>query len=262
MELPVASGVVAEAEYWPGEADLPAVLVVHDFLQTREVSTVRRLAEALADQGFSVLTPSLTLGFSRRQQGVACEALHTHSMQQDIAELRAWTVWLTQRSGKPPVLIGHSAGGVHLSAMLEANRDLDVAHAVLIGLSHFGEGLDAPGLAALRARALSDLASTTDLMQPYALTYCRSYVTTPANLLSYLQWDKDRLARALATSPVPVTVIYGERDSHIDTAWLEGLRSSGATLWPVAGASHFFGFVPELELVDEVLQVITGASHG
>ncbi len=68
MELDIAPGVTAEADYWPGEADMPAVLILHGFLQTSEFPTVRRLAESLAEEGFSVLTPSLTLGLNRRRQ--------------------------------------------------------------------------------------------------------------------------------------------------------------------------------------------------
>ena len=70
IELEVVPGITAEADYWPGEADKPAVLILHGFLQTREFPTVRRLAEALADEGYSVLTPSLTLGLNRRRQSL------------------------------------------------------------------------------------------------------------------------------------------------------------------------------------------------
>ena len=94
MSLELRSGLTAVSDYWPGEADLPAILILHGFLQTREFQTVRRLAEALSDEGYSVLLPSLTLGLDRRRQSVACEAIHTHSMQQDVDELRAWIDWL------------------------------------------------------------------------------------------------------------------------------------------------------------------------
>lgn len=262
MELMVAPGIVAEAEYWPGEADLPAVLLLHGFLATREFPTIHRLSEALAGEGFSVLAPTLSLGMSRRRQSVACEAIHTHSMEQDVAELRTWTRWLAERTGKAPVVIGHSAGGAQLTAMLDADRDLEIARAILVSLSYFGEeqGPDEAGF--LRARATADQTLAADAMYRYSLSYCKTYVTTPSNLLSYLKWDKERLMLALTGSEVPVSVIYGDRDERIDKVWIETLRTGGAAVRPVAGANHFFDLAHEFDLLDEVLRAISEGGHG
>lgn len=262
MQLDMAPGIVAEAEYWPGEADRPVVLIVHGFLQTREFPTVRRLAEALAAEGFSVLAPSLTLGLDRRRRSLACEALHTHSMPVDIDELRAWTAWLAQRTGKPPVLIGHSAGGVQVAAMLEADRSLAVDRAILISPSYFGAEQGPRQAAELRARAADHLAQGDEEMHSFALSYCGRYVTTAAGLTSYLDWDEERLQAVLGTARSPVAVVFGDRDGHIDRVWLDRLGAHGVELRPVAGADHFFDLTYELELFDEVLQAIAGGRHG
>ena len=126
IELAISPGTVAEADYWPGVADRPAVLILHGWLQTHRLPAVRRLAEALADEGFSVLTPSLSLGLHRRRQSLDCEAIHTHAMAQDVVELGAWTRWLAARTGKPPILIGHSGGGIQVAALLEAQPELPI----------------------------------------------------------------------------------------------------------------------------------------
>lgn len=262
MELSMGPGLVAEADYWPGEADMPALLILHGFLQTREFPTVRRLAEALAGEGFSVLTPSLTLGLNRRQQSMACEAIHTNSIQQDAAELGAWTEWLAERAGKPPVLIGHSTGGVQMAAMLDAHRDIPVSQAVLVSLSYFGEELGPARVAELQADAAAALARGDQRMHRYALTYCREYVTTAANLLSYLAWDKERLRALLVRGPTPATVIYGDQDDRIDRVWLEALAGGGVSVRSVAGANHFFDLTHEFDLLDEVLRVIAEGNHG
>lgn len=262
MAISVGPGLTAEAEYWPGEAGKPAILILHGFLVTREFSTVRRLAEALADEGYSVLTPTLSLGLNRRQQSLACEAMHTHSMEQDLAELRAWVRWLRERSGKAPVLVGHSAGGVQLAALVTGQPPVEVAGAVLVSLSYFGEEQGAEEVERLRARALADQAARGEAMRHYALTYCHRYVTTPANLLSYLDWDRDRLREALLRSPVAVTVIYGDRDQRIDLAWIEELRQGGVSVRAVAGANHFFDLAHEFDLLDEVVASIDGLGHG
>jgi pimeloyl-ACP methyl ester carboxylesterase len=93
--------------------------------------------------------------------------------------------------------------------------------------------------------------------------YCTQYVTTAANLASYLDWDRERLRAALSKGVgAPVTVIYGDRDEHVDQAWLAGLGAHGVGLRPVAGANHFFDLEHEFDLLDEVLELISGARHG
>ena len=260
IELQLQPTLIAEAEYWPGESHKPAVLIQRGFLVTRSFPTVRRLAEALADEGYSVLTPTLTLGINRRQQSVDCEALHTHGLGDDVAELVAWTRWLHERSGKPPVLVGHSVGGVQVAAVLDAEPDLPVARAVLISLSYFGEEQGAEVAALLRRRAAEDEGARPGAMLAYALTYCRTYVTTPGRLLSYLAWDRERIANALTSQWAPVTVIYGGQDERIDRDWIAGLAGPNVDVRLVPGANHFFDLSHEFELLDEVTRAIEGAA--
>ena len=262
MELKLGNGLVAEAEYWPGAADMPAILIVHGFLQTHEFPTVRRLAESLADEGYSVLTPSLTLGIERREQSLACEAIHTHSMEQDVSELRAWTNWLAQRVGKRPVLIGHSTGGLQLAAMLDALPGLPVERVLMISLIYLADDQVASDVEQVREHAQIDHDAGNALLRRYAISYCREYVTTPDRLLSYLEWDADRLTNAMSRIPVPTTVIIGDRDEQIDPRWLESLRQSGVAVRLINGADHFFDLEYEFDLLDEVVMVISGADHG
>lgn len=262
MELDVGDGLVAEAEYWPGAVDKPAILIAHGFLQTLEFPTVRRLAESLADEGYSVLTPSLTLGINRRRQSLACGAIHTHSMAQDVAELQAWTRWLTQRAGKHPVLIGHSTGGLHLAAMLESLPGLPVEKLVMVSLVHLGDGDIAGGVQLARQQARADTDTDEPRLRRYAISYCRDYVTTPDRVLSYLEWDADRLKRALRGIPVPTTVIVGDRDGQIDPDWLVALKKEGVQVRRIKGADHFFDFEYEFDLLDDVVMVIAEGDHG
>jgi predicted alpha/beta-hydrolase family hydrolase len=262
MELELAPGIVAEADYWPGEADRPAVLILHGFLQTREFPTVRRLAQTLAGRGFSVLTPSLTLGIDRRARSLACEAIHTHSMQRDIAELRAWTAWLAERTGKPPVLIGHGSGGTQLAALLDAGRDVPIARSILIAPSHFAAGPGAPPGAVLKTRATAHLARGDETLGSFALGHCRRYLTTPTNLLSYLDWDIDRLRTALVGGGTSVAVVYGDGDGQIDAGWLAELGEGGVALRAVVGANHLLDLSHEGALFDEVVRLISGGQNG
>ncbi|MCB1791033.1 MAG: alpha/beta fold hydrolase [Gammaproteobacteria bacterium] len=260
--LVVAPGLEAEADYWIGDVERPAVVVLHGFLQTRHFPVVRRIAESFAAEGYSVLLPSLTLGINRRRDSFACEALHTHSMEQDVAELRAWITWLTERSGKRPVVVALSAGGIQIGALLASTSPPEIQRAILIGLSYFGEEQGPAGADRLRARALSDLSIAPEAMRRYALSHCDRYVTSPESLLSYLRWDKARLGAALAGSPVPVTVIYGGRDPHTDRQWMDALSTQGVGLRSVAAAEHFCDLTNEEGLVEQVRDVIRGDEHG
>ena len=262
MEIEVRPGLVAEADFWPGEVGRPAVMILHGFLATRHFPTVQRLAEALSEEGFSVLTPTLTLGMSRRRQSVACEALHMHGMDDDVAEIRAWTEWLHRHAGRPPVLVGHSAGGVQLTAFLDRHDEVPVERALLISLSYFGEEQGRDRLEFLRVRAENDNRQRPTAMLPYALTYCSTYVTTPPNLLSYLAWDKARLQKALLETDVPVEVIYGGKDERIDKDWVRSLQAGGVPVREVSGANHFFDLAHEFDLLDQVLSAFNGDRHG
>jgi len=261
MELSMAPDLVAEADYWPGAADMPAILILHGFLQTREFPTVRRLAESLADEGFSVLTPSLTLGLNRRRQSLACEAIHTHSLQQDVAELTAWTVWLARRAGKAPVVIGHSTAGVLLGAMLGA-RQARIEQAVLVSMTAFGQVASVDRVEILRKRAIESVSQGIDEIEIYSLGYCRDYATTATAFLSYLEWDRDRLGQALTAAPVPVTAIVGDKDERAERAWLDSLAVGGVEIRSVAGANHFFDLAHEFDLLDEVIRVLAETDHG
>lgn len=97
MSLIAPNGREATAEYRPGRSDLPAVLIVHGFLQTRAFPTVAALADGLAQAGFTVLTPTLTLNVSRRRHSLPCEAVHSHTFEMDVAEVAAWADWLERR---------------------------------------------------------------------------------------------------------------------------------------------------------------------
>jgi pimeloyl-ACP methyl ester carboxylesterase len=259
MQLEVGPGLVAEASYWPGELAKPAVLILHGFLQTRESPTVHRLATALADDGYSVLTPTLSLGIPQRSQSLACEAVHTHSLEQDVTELASWTRWLAEHAGKPPVLIGHSTGGILVTALLDSDAGLPVDQAVLISLTAFGDGFDA----AERLESAELLqAAGTDTMRAFPLSYCQDYVTTPGRYLSYLRWDRLRVERTLRATRTPVTVILGDVDRRSERSWLRRLSGHGIGIRSIPNADHFFDVSHESDLYDEVIRVTEGLGHG
>ena len=158
--------------------------------------------------------------------------------------------------------IGHSTGGVQLAAVLDSDAVPPVAQALLISVTAFGQVEGAEGLPQLRARARQALDADHVDLDSYALGFCRNYVTTAAAFLSYLNWDRVRLVQALMASPIPVTVIYGDKDERMELAWLESLGGDRVAIRAVPGADHFFDLEHEFDLLDEVVRVITETGHG
>lgn len=96
VEIEAGNGLRAVARFWKGDAGKPVAMILHGFLQTRDFSTVRSLAESLADDDYTVLAPTLTLGLMRRAQSLPCEAIHTHGMDMDVDEIGRWSRWLAE----------------------------------------------------------------------------------------------------------------------------------------------------------------------
>ncbi|MDP3420462.1 MAG: DUF1749 domain-containing protein, partial [Thiobacillus sp.] len=70
VEARLTSGMVVGASYHPGRKQLPAVLILHGFLQTREFRTVATMGNSLHDAGYTVLLPTLSLNIPNRRQSL------------------------------------------------------------------------------------------------------------------------------------------------------------------------------------------------
>jgi len=125
IRLEMRPGIDASAEYLAGQRNKPAALLLHGFLQTREFPTVDTLARGLQDAGYPVLTPTLSLDIPSRAQSLACEAVHQHSLDEDVAEIARWVSWLKSR-GHRSHLGRHSFGSMQLLAYLAARPDAAV----------------------------------------------------------------------------------------------------------------------------------------
>ena len=130
LEVRLPAGTYASAELRDGKPGLPTVLLIHGFMQTREFPTISRLADGLASAGYSVLSPTLSLGISRRSRNLPCEAVHRHTLEQDVAEIAFWVEWLAQRKPGPVVIVGHSYGSLQ-SLIYAAHKPAPSLHQVI-----------------------------------------------------------------------------------------------------------------------------------
>lgn len=250
-QLEIGPRVNATAEYMPGQRDKPAVLLLHGFLQTREFPTVATLARGLNDAGYAVLTPTLSLGIPHRQQSLPCEAIHHHGMHDDIREIARWVDWLKSRGHTSIVLIGHSFGSLQLLAYLSDKPDKAVK--AYVGASLIEAQIGPANRAALIAKLESRSASLQPSLVTHRLSLCKNYRSTPAGLLSYVQWDQPRTLGALRNLDVITFLIMGDADTMVGHNWIQALRHIQVPIAVVPGANHFMDGQHEFDLLDTTL---------
>lgn len=251
MTLP--SGHVATAEYRQGQPEKPAVLVLHGFLSTRNFLTVSNLTNALADSGYSVLAPNLSLGVNKRDVSLACEAIHTHALSDDIAEINEWVRWLVRRGHTKVAFVGHSFGSLHGLFYVSEYKNPAVKKLIATSLvdmdSEIGEAVSRTQI----KKAQEQVARNDHSLATYHVSYCKKYVAPPKAFLSYGSWSRQRILKAISKAPVPIEVILGDNDSRMGDGWPDLLRKNGVKLHMITGANHFFNNEQEFDLLDSVL---------
>lgn len=258
VEAKLPSGMVVSASYHQGRKQLPAVLILHGFLQTRDFPTVATTMDALASGGYTVLAPTLSLGVSRRNKSLPCEALHLHTLEEDAAEVAFWVRWLMSKGHTRITLIGHSYGNLQLLTYLGKAPSPTVKQLLMISLTD----VEAKQSAAQRARFAQELRERVARgdrgLAEVEFGHCKKYVSPPASLLSYMSFSRQSILDAVAQSPVPSRVIMGSRDDRMGASWVEHLTARGIAVSVIPGASHFFDNQFEFDLHEVVLQNVTG----
>ena len=256
INLTNASGDVISADFSQGTINTNPVLVLHGFLQTSKFSTVSRLLTSLHDIGYTVLSPTLSLGISNRKQSLSCEAIHTHSLDTDTDELRQWIEWLYKKTGKPVTLIAHSAGG---PAILKYMVDSDVKyvnHSILISLSFYNAGIYANENNEYAEKALKAINSGTNPLDTYALNYCKTYPTDARAFLSYYNWNRAKTSAVIAKFNDRVSIILGTGDKRMEDEWKKQLQEQHMNVTLIEGANHFFDQAHEFELTDAIEELL------
>jgi len=255
VEANLPSGKIVNADFHVGKNGLPAVLVLHGFLQTHVFPTIASTSDALVTAGYTVVAPTLSLGISRRNKSLSCEAVHLHTLDDDAAEVAFWVRWLVQKGHTRIILVGHSFGNLQLLSYLDRNPLPAVKKVLMISLTGVEVEQD-------RARLAQDLRNRVARGE-IALTqvgfgHCKNYVSPPAALLSYLTLSQRSILDTLVKSAVPVEVIIGGNDNRLEAGWVEKLAARGIAVSVIPGASHFFDNQHEFDLQEAVLQALQG----
>lgn len=249
VESKVSGQVSATADFRPGVADKPAILLLHGFLQTRDFAIIKSLMDELSSAGYSVLAPNLSLGISYRKSSLSCEALHLHDMEGDIREIQHWMEWLRARGYKKLVGIGHSFGATQLVAWRTRyhQRDFD-----LIGISLVSSASFVPSSG---HRPIYSGKSQPDLVR-FPLSFCETYTAPAEKYLSYHKWDNRKLLDTLKSSKSQTDIILGSHDKYLPRDWKESLIKSGARVHLINGANHFMEGTQEFDMLDATLNIL------
>lgn len=256
IEQRLKKGPLLTAEYNLGQPQQPAVFLLHGFLQTHESPTVKRLADSLATAGYTTLSPTLSLGISRRAKSLACEAAHRHTLDQDIGEIAAWMDWLARRHQGPIVFIGHSYGS--LQGLIYAADKPNPALRQMIGLSLIDteQKPNDRSRAQMVATAKAALAKGNLGLMNFALGHCKQYTATPKSFLSYANWNRNQVLELARNSKVPVNVVVGSEDARMGKSWSQALMAAGVQVNSIEGANHFFDAEYEFDLLDLVVNLL------
>lgn len=256
IEETLPSGIVATANFHSADTARPAILLLHGFLQTPNYQTTTSLADAMVDANYTLLAPTLSLGINKRRKSLPCEALHLHTMPQDVAEVTFWIDWLASKGYKDIIIVGHSYGSLQAVVYAAGTPNAAVKKIIATSLVDFDHTTDEKDIRAqiMRARAAVQKGNTEPLS--FALSYCKQYVAPATAFLSYAEWSKARILKALATTKIPLDVVLGSNDSRMDKRWPELLEANHARVSIISGANHFFDAEYEFDLIDRVLALI------
>lgn len=255
-EVKLPSGYIATADYRTGKESLPAILMLHGFLSTRNFLTVSNLVESLANEGYSVLAPNLSLGVNNRKVSLACEAIHTHSLENDIAEIDYWVEWLIKHGHSSIVIMGHSYGSLHglIYALKYHNPAVKKLIAASLVDADHEIGFE-KSKAQIRAAKVM-LTEHDNNLKDYHVSYCKKYVAPPEAFLSYAIWSREKILAVLAKVQTPVEVILGSADKRMGPGWPQLLKDNGVKVTIIEGANHFFHNEQEFDLLDVTLKIL------
>ena len=257
IQLDISDKMTGNAEYYPGKESKPFILILHGFLQNHNFPTVKRLAESLNESDYNVLTPSLTLGISKRKKSLACEAIHSHSLEKDIIEVEQWVKWLQKKSNKKIILIGHSTGSIYLANYLSQYPSDKIKQIIFIAMPNLNPDFRTSQSNKLQKKAELLVLNNNHSLHDFKLAYCEKYPTTAKNFLSYLQLSKENIISDLSKITIPKTLILGSEDKRVDQQWGHKLIQQGVDIITIDGANHFFDYEYEFDLLDAVETILS-----
>jgi len=252
VKLP--TGISASANYKSGLPSLPAVLLLHGFQQTHRSEPINSLSSHLAARGYTVLNPTMSLGVNHRSQSMPCEAVHTQTIDEEVAEITYWTNWLSDKGIDNIVLASFSSTG-NIGMLLYTSQapNLNIKKAILIAPNPpvVDQKEKRKIIASIKSRPQKDEQN----LGMFTLSYCKNnYATTTSSYLSYAKYDSKEFIELIKKSQVHTELIIGTADTVMTPSWAMQLNAlnSPVRVTMVNKAGHFFDGPSEFDLADAV----------
>jgi pimeloyl-ACP methyl ester carboxylesterase len=243
----------------------PAVLILHGFSATHNYPTVLTLQDFLNIQGYTTLSPTLTMNIPLRSQPLSCNSLHTHTLEQDISELNAWIDWLKQQGHQRIILVGHSSGSQTILEALAQSKGSDSITGLIFTSLFYLMGEELGNKPEDKIIAQQRLAAGDFTPRNYSFLFCQNdYFATPQSYLSYLSITRQRVLDTLSQLNLPSYTLMGGADSRysqVGLNWLNELEQTPTQLKQVEGANHFFTGLAEAAFHEQLLAALVSLEH-
>ena len=257
IQLSMPNQLMGLAQYWPNDKTKPAILVLHGFLQTGEFSTIQYITDELVNNEYPVLAPTLSLNVNLRRQGLTCDSIHTHNINDNNREIQLWLEWLKQQGYQSIILIGHSSGNLQLISFLQQNRDPAIKALIAVSPGTIWNPYKQEETIADIKKATAAKNSSPKTLNKYTLGFCEeNYNSTAENFLSYANWTESHLLKSFKELNLANQVIIGSSDPYIPSQWAEKLRNANIKVTIIKGANHFFSGEAEFLLQDSIIKIL------
>lgn len=257
LSLSLPNQTIANADFRPGPKDKPALLLIHGFMSTYNLNIIQIIAEEEKDK-YTVLAPNLTLNINNRRSGADCDAIHSHSMDDDVKEIDWWVNWLSNKGYKKIYLLGFSTGALQSSIYISKYHSTPVSKLILISPAYLaGNPFPIEQEKNDIATAKAMLRNNKTQLHKFSLSYCKgNFLSPPKAFLSYKKWTAAELIRLVDNITIPKRIILGGNDQRFGQALVEGLKKTDSKLVVISGANHFFDSPLEFEFLEKLDEAI------
>lgn len=253
------STFTANANYSKGNINKPTVLILHGFLTNNKFHTVIAMEDALQLEGYTTLSPTLTLGINNRKDALTCSSIHTHTLEQDMAEIDHWIQWLLQQGHQQIILLGHSSGSQQLLEYLATYPASHITTAIFTS-SFYLNGKELGTKASDLEQANKDIETNYKQPRQYRFLFCNnSYNATATSFLSYQRITREHLLNTLKQLKIPHHTIMGGGDDRyrkVGYQWLDDLKLTDTDLHVIEDANHFFSNDAEPKLQELLINIL------
>ena len=200
----------------------------------------------------------MSLGVNRRKQSLACEAAHTHTMDDETGEVAFWINWLSSRGYKDIVPVGFSSTG-NISLLLYNIQTPHPSIKKVILTSFNPVHINQAERLKLQTGAGRKSHAQGGKIARYSVGYCKNNFSSTLNTyLSYSAFVDDKILDLISHSTVPLEIILGSADTVLPVNWQAKIiaRNPRARISVVNKANHFFEGTTELDLADNVETIL------